>query len=41
MFISLLVPYYIISLCVVVDAKVFEVTNSPMSASFSESISIS
>ena len=33
MFISSLVPYYyIISLCVVVDAKVFEVTNSPMVA---------
>ena len=37
MFISLLVPpYYIIPLCVVVDAKLSEVTNSPMSASKSQ-----
>ena len=33
MFISLLVPpYYMIPLCVVVDAKLSEVTNSPMVA---------
>ena len=34
-------PFYIIPLCVVVDAKVSEVINSPMSANFSDSTFIS